>query len=97
MVQPSGKVVRNKRQSGTVRPCSVSRTTVIYDLLGGLFGVEKQDWMKYLENGEYLRAAEVSEEQNQFLVRNLFKLFADILQIIEVNLTERCFMSIMIP
>lgn len=32
--------------------------------LGGLFGVEKQDWMKYLENGEYLRAAEISEEQN---------------------------------
>ena len=29
--------------------------------------------------------------------RNLFELFADILQIIEVNLTERCFMSIMIP
>ena len=36
--------------------------------LGGLFGVEKQDWMKYLENGEYLRAAEVSEEQNYNMI-----------------------------
>ena len=36
--------------------------------LGGLFGVEKQDWMKYLENGEYLRAAEISEEQNYNMI-----------------------------
>ena len=27
-----------------------------------------QDWMKYLENGEYLRAAEVSEEQNYNMI-----------------------------
>lgn len=39
-----------------------------YVELGGLFGVEKQDWMKYLENGEYLRAAEVSEEQNYNMI-----------------------------
>lgn len=31
---------------------------------GGLFAVDKQDWMKYLENGEYLRTAEMSTEQN---------------------------------
>ena len=35
--------------------------------------------------------------QKERLDRNLFELFADILQIIEVNLTERRFMSIMIP
>jgi hypothetical protein len=35
---------------------------------GGLFGVEKQDWMKYLENGEYLRAAEITEEQNYNMI-----------------------------
>lgn len=29
--------------------------------------------------------------------KDLIELFADILQIIEVNLTERCFMSIMMP
>ena len=42
----------------------------------------------------------VLEERNtqkERLDRNLFELFADILQIIEVNLTERRFMSIMIP
>lgn len=36
--------------------------------LGGLFGVEKIDWMRYLENGEYLRAAEVAEEQNYNMI-----------------------------
>jgi hypothetical protein len=35
---------------------------------GGLFAVEKQDWMKYLENGEYLRAAEITEEQNYNMI-----------------------------
>jgi hypothetical protein len=35
---------------------------------GGLFAVDKQDWMKYLENGEYLRAAEISEEQNYDMI-----------------------------
>lgn len=35
---------------------------------GGLFGVEKQDWMKYLEKEEYLHAAEVSEEQNYNII-----------------------------
>lgn len=42
----------------------------------------------------------VLEERNtqkDYFGRNLFELFVDILQIIEVNLTERCFMSIMIP
>ncbi len=32
--------------------------------LGSLFGLEKQDGMNYLENGEYLCAAEISEEYN---------------------------------
>lgn len=36
--------------------------------LGGLFGIEKVDWMRYLENGEYLRAAEVAEEQNYNMI-----------------------------
>lgn len=36
--------------------------------LGGLFGVEKQEWMKYLENGEYLRSAEISDEQNYNMI-----------------------------
>ncbi len=31
---------------------------------GGMFAVDKEDWMKYLENGEYLRTAEMSTEQN---------------------------------
>lgn len=31
---------------------------------GGMFAVDKEDWMKYLENGEYLRTAEISTEQN---------------------------------
>lgn len=35
---------------------------------GGLFGIEKEDWMKYLENGEYLRAAEISTEQNYNMI-----------------------------
>lgn len=35
--------------------------------------------------------------QKECFSGNLFELFADILQIIEVNLTKRCFMSIMIP
>ena len=35
--------------------------------------------------------------QKERLNRNLFELFAEVLQIIKVNLTERCFMSIMIP
>ena len=35
--------------------------------------------------------------QKERLNRNLFELFADNSQIIEVNLTERRFMSIMIP
>ena len=35
--------------------------------------------------------------QKEWLDRNLFELFADNLQIIEVNLTIRRFMSIMIP
>jgi hypothetical protein len=30
--------------------------------------VEKQDWMRYLKNGEYLRAAEISEEQNYDMI-----------------------------
>ena len=30
--------------------------------------MEKQDWMKYLENGEYLRAAEITEEQNYNMI-----------------------------
>jgi hypothetical protein len=34
----------------------------------GLFAVDKQDWMKYLENGEYLRAAEMTEEQNYNMI-----------------------------
>ena len=33
-----------------------------------LFGIEKEDWMKYLENGEYLRAAEISTEQNYNMI-----------------------------
>ncbi len=35
---------------------------------GGLFGIEKEDWMKYLENGEYLRTAEISTEQNYNMI-----------------------------
>ena len=35
---------------------------------GGLFAVDKQDWMKYLENGEYLRTAETSTEQNYNMI-----------------------------
>lgn len=35
---------------------------------GGLFAVDKQDWMKYLENGEYLRTAEMSTEQNYNMI-----------------------------
>lgn len=35
---------------------------------GGMFAVEKQDWMRYLENGEYLRTAEISEEQNYDMI-----------------------------
>ena len=35
---------------------------------GGLFAVDKQDWMKYLENGEYLRTTEVSTEQNYNMI-----------------------------
>ena len=35
---------------------------------GGLFGIEKEDWMKYLENGEYLRTAEISSEQNYNMI-----------------------------
>ena len=30
--------------------------------------MEKQDWMKYLENGEYLRATEITEEQNYKMI-----------------------------
>lgn len=35
---------------------------------GGLFGVDKQDWMKYLENGEYLRTTEMTTEQNYNMI-----------------------------
>jgi hypothetical protein len=35
---------------------------------GGMFAVDKQDWMKYLENGEYLRTAEITEEQNYNMI-----------------------------
>lgn len=35
---------------------------------GGLFAVDKQDWMKYLENGEYLRTTEMSTEQNYNMI-----------------------------
>lgn len=35
---------------------------------GGLFAVDKQDWMKYLENGEYLCTAEMSTEQNYNMI-----------------------------
>ena len=35
---------------------------------GGLFGIEKEDWMKYLENGEYLRTAEISTERNYNMI-----------------------------
>ena len=31
---------------------------------GGMFAVDKEDWMRYLENGEYLRTTEISTEQN---------------------------------
>jgi len=34
----------------------------------GLFAVDKQDWMKYLENGEYLRTTEMSTEQNYNMI-----------------------------
>ncbi|MCD7761766.1 MAG: YodL domain-containing protein [Lachnospiraceae bacterium] len=35
---------------------------------GGLFGVDKPEWMKYLENGEYLRSAEMADEQNYNMI-----------------------------
>ena len=34
----------------------------------GLFGVKKENWMKYLENGEYLRSMEISTEQNYDMI-----------------------------
>ena len=34
----------------------------------GLFGVEKEEWMRYLENGEYLRTTEISTEQNYDMI-----------------------------
>ena len=35
---------------------------------GGLFDVDKEDWMKYLENGEFLRTTEISTEQNYNMI-----------------------------
>lgn len=35
---------------------------------GGLFAVDKEDWMKYLENGEFLRTTEISTEQNYNMI-----------------------------
>lgn len=35
---------------------------------GGLFAVDKEDWMRYLENGEYLRTTEISTEQNYNMI-----------------------------
>lgn len=35
---------------------------------GGMFAVDKEDWMRYLENGEYLRTAEISTEQNYNMI-----------------------------
>ena len=35
---------------------------------GGLFSVDKEDWMKYLENGEFLRTTEISTEQNYNMI-----------------------------
>lgn len=36
--------------------------------MGGMFGIDKLDWMRYLENGEYLRTAEVASEQNYVMI-----------------------------
>lgn len=35
---------------------------------GGLFAVDKEGWMKYLENGEFLRTTEISTEQNYNMI-----------------------------
>ena len=35
---------------------------------GCLFAVDKEDWMKYLENGEFLRTTEISTEQNYNMI-----------------------------
>ncbi len=35
---------------------------------GGMFAVDKEDWMRYLENGEYLRTTEISTEQNYNMI-----------------------------
>ncbi len=35
---------------------------------GGLFAAPKEDWMKYLENGEFLRTTEISTEQNYNMI-----------------------------
>ena len=34
----------------------------------GSFGVEKEEWMRYLENGEYLRTTEIDTEQNYDII-----------------------------
>ncbi len=34
----------------------------------GLFAFDKEDWMKYLENGEFLRTTEISTEQNYNMI-----------------------------
>ncbi len=34
----------------------------------GLFAAPKEDWMKYLENGEFLRTTEISTEQNYNMI-----------------------------
>ncbi len=35
---------------------------------GGMFAVDKEDRMRYLENGEYLRTTEISTEQNYNMI-----------------------------